>query len=233
MVGLDLCVVENGSVHPAALRTGLHADDCGRREPERHAKVKRGQGGDERHQNCDSVAAGDYLAAAGGGGVEQAGVGGVHVWLPSGSTPGRRRRGVCRANAAALRAGAVLACSFPRCTPWPLGQGEESKDQGGLLATVSSVQRRGFPSSETQLFGWELSSPRSISLYLSHRRTQPMRFCVVGPALSPRGLFSSLFFHGVVPVRALLFRTGTLLSSLVRQAQACRLALGPSEVLVV
>ena len=67
----------------------------------------------------------------------------------------------------------------------------------------------------------------------SQRRTQPMRSCVVGPALSPRGLFSSLFFYGVVPVRALLFRTGFLLPSLVRQARACRLALGPSEVLVV
>ena len=44
---------------------------------------------------------------------------------------------------------------------------------------------------ETQLFGWELSSPLSISLYLFHRRTQPMRSRVVGPALSHRGLFSS------------------------------------------
>jgi len=71
---LDLCVVENCSVHPAALLAGLHADDCGRREAEGHAKVERGQGGDQRHQNCDFVAAGDDLAAAGGDGVEQAGV---------------------------------------------------------------------------------------------------------------------------------------------------------------
>lgn len=75
---MDLCVVENCSVHPAALLAGLHADDCGRCEAEGHAKVERGQGGDQRHQNCDFVAAGDDLAAAGGDGVEQAGVRSVH-----------------------------------------------------------------------------------------------------------------------------------------------------------
>ena len=53
----------------------------------------------------------------------------------------------------------------------------------------SSVQRRGFPSSGTQLFGWVQLSAEYLPL-ASQRRTQPMRSCVVGPALSPRGLFS-------------------------------------------
>ena len=52
-------------------------------------------------------------------------------------------------------------------------------------------------------------------------------------SLSQRALFFFFFFRGVVPIQALLFRTGTLLTSLVRQALACRLTLGPAEVLVV
>ena len=52
-------------------------------------------------------------------------------------------------------------------------------------------------------------------------------------SLSQRALFFFFFFRGVVPIQAILFRTGTLLTSLVRQALACRLTLGPAEVLVV
>ena len=59
----------------------------------------------------------------------------------------------------------------------------------------TSVQRRGFP-----VFGWALASPRSISLYLSHRGEpdQPGRIAWVGCggekdrgrySGSPRGLF--------------------------------------------
>ena len=68
----------------------------------------------------------------------------------------------------------------------------------------------GFPLAKPNYSARSLISPGSITLSISLRRAQQMRFSVVGPALSQRVSFFLLRRAGVVPLQAApLSRRGT------------------------